>query len=233
MLYFFLPETKRVGPGCSWTSVRNRNKVCIRHHRMNSWSSSAPGVPSRSMMRQLGVIQTSIPYKCHNDVPWRWPCTGIDRPVGCNVRRCCDERLCPSDDNRNADTWGNRKILAGCNCRIAFRRILDDMNKRQSIGHTDWNAILVRDNCMSNFERKNEIKSINFIFLIQLVIYFAAFDWMMIPSSSDASLTLRTFRSGWTDTTARVRITNVSRFITRFTFFEKKKNQIKWQTKSI
>jgi hypothetical protein len=25
----------------------------------------------------------------------------------------------------------------------------------------------------------------------------------------------------------------VSRFITRFTFFEKKKNQIKWQTKSI
>lgn len=232
MLYFFLPETKRVGPGCSWTSVRNRNKVCIRHHRMNSWSSSAPGVPSRSMMRQLGVIQTSIPYKCHNDVPWRWPCTGIGRPVGCNVRRCCDERLCPSDDNRSADTWGNRKILAGCNCRIAFRRILDDMNKRQSIGHTDWNAILVRDNCMSNFERK--WNKINQLYISNSIGNLLCSLWL----DDDSKLQRRKFdiedlpfrldrRNGPCPDHKCVPV------YYKVHILWKKKNQIKWQTKSI
>jgi hypothetical protein len=70
----FLPGTKRAGPGCSWTSVRSRSKVCIRHRRMNVWSSSAPGVvdvvgPSRLMLGRLGVIRTSSPYKCRSDGP--------------------------------------------------------------------------------------------------------------------------------------------------------------------
>jgi hypothetical protein len=136
--------------------------VCIRHHRMNSSPSAAPVafVPSRWI--RFGVIRTSIPYKCRTVGPSRWPCMGIDHRVGC-TGRCCGECPCPSDGNRSADTWGSRRIRAGCNGRTAFQRIQDDMNKRQLIGRTDWNAILGHGSCKSIFLTFNKI----FIILVK------------------------------------------------------------------